>query len=265
MYAVTAAVAAAWRVLFETLAREAGVALEVIEHPVPAPLAALWSRPDMASVFMCGLPFAQSTTALELIAAPVPAPLEFGGLPRYFSELLVRRDSGIERLEQTFGMRLALTAEGSQSGHAAALEYLRIYGGRAPLYREVIEPQVTPRGALTALLNGRAEVAVVDAYALALFQRHEPELAAPLRSVARTAATPIPVLVANVAAAQPLRAAFLGAQRHAALRPYLDTLLLAGFAAPDPVQYQTLARDYQAARQYWREHPLASQVHPAFV
>jgi len=59
-----------------------------------------------------------------LVAAPVPSPAAYGGRACYWTDLVVRADSGFATLEQTFGHRLALTTAESQSGYAAPLHAL---------------------------------------------------------------------------------------------------------------------------------------------
>src|ERR1700738_3275818 len=61
MYSVNPASRLAWKELFVWLGRQADVDLRVIDHGFPLPLAELWSRPDLACAFMCGLPFALAT------------------------------------------------------------------------------------------------------------------------------------------------------------------------------------------------------------
>ena len=121
MYSVSPAVAALWRELLSALIAQAGVSASVIEHAEPAPLDELWKRRDMGAVFMCGLPFSRTEPRPVLLAAPVPSPPEFAGQPRYWSELVVRADSGFRTVEDTFGGRIAFTVPGSQSGCVAAL------------------------------------------------------------------------------------------------------------------------------------------------
>src|SRR5258708_2420282 len=124
MYAVGAQAAELWRALLSAVSAQAGLNVEVIEHAPPACLDDLWHRTDMAAVFMCGLPYSRADPKPTLIAAPVPAPAEFAGLPKYWSELVVRSDSRFWNIQSTFGGRICLTAPNSQSGYAAALQYL---------------------------------------------------------------------------------------------------------------------------------------------
>jgi ABC-type phosphate/phosphonate transport system substrate-binding protein len=280
MYAVGAQATELWRALLSAVTAQAGLNVEVIEHALPAPIDDLWRRTDMAAVFMCGLPYSCANPKPTLIAAPVPAPAEFAGLPKYWSELVVRSDSPFHDLESTLGGKLCLTAPNSQSGYAAALQYLMAFdeartakagGARSPLYREIAAPAVTPFGAVTAVIAGAADVAPIDAYAYRLLQKHRGDLTSKLRIVARTARTPIPPLVASIGpvasieAAQDLRAAFTAAHRDPALRILLSGLELSHFVTPDPRDYDALRISYESATAYWREHALAEIVHPAFV
>jgi ABC-type phosphate/phosphonate transport system substrate-binding protein len=279
MYAVSAQVAELWRALLSTVSAHAGLNVEVIEHVPPAAIDELWLRTDMAAVFMCGLPYSRANPKPTLIAAPVPSAAEFAGLPKYWSELVVRSDSPFHDLESTLGGTICLTAPNSQSGYAAALQYLMAFdmarggkaGARSPLYREIAAPAVTPLGAVTAVVAGAADLAPIDAYAYRLLQKYRGDLTSRLRTVARTARTPIPPLVASIAgvtssgAAASLRAAFTAAHRDPALKVLLADLELSHFVTPDPRDYDALRINFESAMAYWRVHPLAEIVHPAFV
>jgi hypothetical protein len=125
MYAVSPRVAAAWRTLLLWVIGRTGVACDVVAHPPPQPLAAVWSRPDLGCAFMCGWPFAQSDPQPRLIAAPVPSPVRYGGRPVYFTDLVVRATADFRTLDDTFGFRLGYTVEDSQSGYNAPRHHLR--------------------------------------------------------------------------------------------------------------------------------------------
>jgi ABC-type phosphate/phosphonate transport system substrate-binding protein len=265
MYSVSPEAAGLWRRLLTALIEHAGEEITLLEHTDPLPINELWDRPDKAAVFMCGLPFSLSEPRPYLMAAPVPAPADFRGLPQYWSEMVVRRDSGHESLEDTFGGRIALTVPDSQSGCLAALHYLMTTAVKFPPYAEVITPRVTPLGAMSAVVDGAADVAPIDSYAFCLLQKYRRDLTSQLRSVARTARTPIPALVASRPGFERLQAAFLDAHRIAALRPLMDGLLLERFDRPDPQAYDALRSNFEAALRFWRARPLAASVDPAFA
>jgi hypothetical protein len=265
MYSVSPEAAGLWRRLLAAVIEHAGLDVTLLEHTAPAPINELWQRPDKAAVFMCGLPFSRSDPRPELVAAPVPSPPDFGGLPQYWSEMVVRKDSGLQTIQDTFGGRIALTVPDSQSGCLAALYYLMTAGDRFPLYGEVITPRVTPLGAMSAVIEGAADVAPIDSYAFCLLQKYRRNLTSQLRSVGRTAPTPIPPLVSSSAGIERLQAAFLAAHRIAALAPLMAGLMLDRFVRPDPASYDALRSNFEIATRYWRAHPLAATVHPAFV
>jgi ABC-type phosphate/phosphonate transport system substrate-binding protein len=271
MYSVTPAVAELWRQLLDAIAAQAAVALTVVDHPEPMPINELWRRQDLGAVFMCGLPFARSEPRPALIAAPVPAPPEFGGQPRYWSEFVVRADSGFQVLEETLGYRMAFTAPDSQSGCVAALYYFMEASGlleaaaQRPLYKEVIAPQITPLRALTAVADGLADVAPIDSFALRLLRKYRPELTCRVRVVGQTGPTAIPPIVATRSGPRSLETAFFEAHNNLSMKPLLQSLELERFARPDPASYGLLRDRFDAATAYWRERPFAAVAHPVFA
>jgi ABC-type phosphate/phosphonate transport system substrate-binding protein len=289
MYSVSPAVAGLWRTLLTEVIATAGVPVTLIDHPAPAPLHELWSRTDQGAVFMCGLPFSRTKPQPLLVAAPVPAPAEFAGQARYWSDLVVRERSAFRTVDDTFGGRIALTVPDSQSGCVAALTYfMSAHGSRTragqtrPLFGEVIAPTLTPLGALTAVIEGAADIAPVDSYALRLMQAYRPDLTSQVRIVGQTAPTPIPPLVASpgapaapavppLVASEPgadlkaLRSALLEAHQTPSTKGALEALLLARFTLPDPSSYAALRERFEATLRYWTLHRFASVTHPAFT
>jgi len=271
MYSVSPAAAGLWRRLLRALIDRSEMQIEVIDHPAPEPMERLWERRDLGAVFMCGLPFSRAQPAPQIVAAPIPSPPEFGGEPVYWSEFVVRADSGHHSVADTFGTRIAFTVPDSQSGCIAALSYFfsddAASAARASagdrLFAEIVAPTVTPLGALTAVVDGAADVAPIDAYALRLLQKYRPELTSQVRIVGRTAPTPIPPLVASVGV-DALCAAFLDAHRHPATLRLMDALLLQRFARPDPDAYEALRGRFDTVVRQGGAGRLAAAVHPAF-
>jgi ABC-type phosphate/phosphonate transport system substrate-binding protein len=246
MYSVTAPVAQAWRALLALVAERAGVALPYVEHAAPAPISALWARPDCGCVFMCGYPYASAPLMPHLLAAPVPALARYGGRPVYFSEFIVRADAPVHALAQTFGGRLACMLSESNSGYNAPRHYLMRLApaGKHALYRPAAWLTPTPRAVIDAVIAGHAEVGVVDSYVLDLLRCHEPALAAQLKTLDVTPAAPIPPLVASAQIdprqAARVRAALLALHEDAAGAAVLAPLELARFAAVRPADYAGL-------------------------
>lgn len=269
LYSIVPAAGQSWQRLLEGLSESVGVPLKYLEHRPPAPINELWRREDQGAVFMCGLPFARSVPRPPIVAAPVPSAAAFQGQPQYWSDLVVRADSDFQTLEETFGHRLALTGMDSQSGCLALLYHLMdaasAAGDRRALYQRVIEPRLTPLGAMTAVIDGLADVAPIDAYAFSLAQRYVPELTVQLRVVGTTEPTPIPPLVSSRAVHPALESAFVEAHNNSAVAPLMLKLGVSRFVRPDPDSYDVLKRRYDAAITFWHEHPFAGSVHPEFA
>jgi ABC-type phosphate/phosphonate transport system substrate-binding protein len=255
MYSVNPAAAAAWRELFEWLARQSGVALQVIDHAFPLSLAELWSRPDLGCAFMCGFPYMLASQRPQTIAAPVPRHAVVPGRPVYATRLIVNADSRFQTLEDTFGGRLGFTVSDSHSGYNALRHHLLPYrlAGGGNLYRESIGPLFTPRRVVDAVLSGAIDVGPLDSYALDLMIRHAPGLARQIRVVATTAAAPMPFLIASrscpdeVVAA--LRTTLLAFGSNAGRDDVRDALCLTAFVPVDVAEYQTIAQWDSGARE----------------
>jgi ABC-type phosphate/phosphonate transport system substrate-binding protein len=288
MYSVSTEAGAVWRELLSGIIAKAGVPATVVDYPAPAPLEDLWLRTDQAAVFMCGLPYSRAERQGVLIAAPVPSPAEFHGAPHYWSDFVVRKDGDFRTVQDAFGRRIAFTVPGSQSGCVAALTYLMAAHREpaadteaqpppetpasrpAPLFSEIIAPTITPMGALAAVIDGAADIAPIDSYALRLLRKYRPELACAVRVVGQTVPTPIPPLVASATSASEkelaaLRSAFLEAHQSAPLKSLMNELLLLGFARPHSNAYAVLRERFATATAYWRSHRLAAVTHPALV
>jgi ABC-type phosphate/phosphonate transport system substrate-binding protein len=265
MYSVTPQIAALWRSLLAAVLEKAGEPVDIVDHAPPAPISELWQRPDKAAVFMCGLPYSLAVPRPELVVAPIPSPSAYGGRACYWTDLVVRADSPFQSLEQTFGHRLALTTPESQSGYAAPLHALMAYGGDRPLYREIIEPRFTPMGALTAVIDNKAEVAPLDSYALVLLEKYAHNLTGQVRVIKSTEPTAVPALVASGTASAKVTAAFLAAGATPSMRALMDRLLLRSFARPEVRAYDALRERFLTMQAFWRRHPLAEKAHPLFA
>ncbi|HYL03626.1 MAG TPA: PhnD/SsuA/transferrin family substrate-binding protein [Steroidobacteraceae bacterium] len=246
MYAVTPGVEAAWRTLLGQVTGEAGVALRYLPYPAPQPLEALWTRPDLGAVLMCGFPVALSMAAVVPIAAPIPRAPWAHGRAVYRTDLIVREDAPYRTLEDSFGGRAGWTVAHSHSGFNALRHHLLPYRtpARPALYREMVGELVTARRVLDSVREGRIDVGPLDAYWHLLIARHAPELTDGIRVLASTQIAPIPAFVAAAGAPADLiarlREAFTGAAARPWFAPLADELLLEGFAAAEAASYATL-------------------------
>lgn len=251
MYNATAGVKAAWNRLFAFVSERSGIALDIVDHEAPAPLEALWRRPDLGCAFMCGWPFARAEPQPKIVCAPAPKPPRYGGKPVYVTDFVVRADSGFASLEETFGGRLAWTVGHSHSGYNAVRYHLLQFRTkeRRRLYGESVGPLFTPQAVIEAVLSGCADAGPVDGWYLDILRRNDPGAIAGLRVVATTAPAPIPPLVGHPELPEllHLRRAFLDARSDRSLSPVLETLLIREFAIPELGDYDVMLDRVRAA------------------
>lgn len=244
MYNLSPRITGLWHRLFDWLASQSGVELEVIPHTPPAPLSELWARPDMGAVFMCGFPFSRIAAAERPVplAAPVSTANWAEGRPVYASHIVAAHDTPLTDTDLST-VRWGWTVRDSQSGYNAPREFAAALANGGSI-RETVGPLLNPRGVVEAIQRGTIDVGAIDAYAYQLLEMHEPEIIAPLRIVATTKPAPFPLLVA--ARQQPvemiaaLRSALLSAHRNHEGRGILNSLGLASFAEPDIAAYDQL-------------------------
>jgi ABC-type phosphate/phosphonate transport system substrate-binding protein len=222
------------------------VPLEYLPYPAPQPLEALWSRPDLGAVFMCGYPISLKMAPVIPLAAPIPSTAWAAGRAVYRSDLIVRRDAPYRTLEDTFGHRAGYTVAHSHSGFNAWRHHLLRYRTtqRPALYAEMHGNLVTARKVLDQVRDGHIDIGPLDAYWHLLLARSAPALTADIRVLACTELAPMPAFVA--AAGTPpdqiarLRAAFLTAASQPDFNDYAELLHIDGFAPVDATTYEIL-------------------------
>lgn len=237
MYGVTPGAEAAWQALLAHVADDAGLALAYTPWPAPDPLEKLWARPDLGCVLMCGYPIALRLADVVPIAAVIPALAWAGGRAAYRSDFIVRRDSGFQSLEDTFGGHFGWTVAHSHSGFNAPRHHLLAFRTpeRPRLYARATGNLVTARKILDSVLTGDIDVGPLDAYWHALIALHDPKLVKNIRVVDSTALSPIPAFVASPALGKDrirrLRSAFAQAGKQAWFPALAQNLLIQGFSA----------------------------------
>ena len=113
------------------------------------------------------------------------------------------------------------------------------------LYGAAVGSLVNARGVIDALAEGRIDVGPLDSYSHDLLKHYHPVLAARVRTIASTVMRPIPPIVATAAIGADtlarLRDALLGTRDASELAAPMARLQLAGFAVPEPSDYDSLA------------------------
>ena len=248
MYSVTAEAKADWHRVLGWALRRADLDWEFVDHDAPAPLAQVWARRDLGAAMMCGLPFSKRKPRPTLVAAPVPSPPRYGGRPVYCTDIVVAADSLHGSIEDTLGGVVGYTLADSMSGAVALREHLlplRKKNGER-LFGAAVGGLVNARGVIDALAEGRIDLGPLDSYSHDLLEHYHPVLAARVRTIASTPLRPIPPLVATAAigadALTRLRDALLATRDASELAAPMARLQLAGFAVPDPADYDVLRK-----------------------
>lgn len=221
-------------VLSRTSLRDRGIpAPEALTRTFDSPWD-LWQSPDLLLSQTCGLPLrARLHDRVQLVATPdysLP-----GCAPGYYSSVLVTRAALADRPFAELLQRVAANEGLSQSGWGA----LCAHAARQGLTPS--RPILTGGHALSAraVLEGRADLAALDAQTWRLLKRYEPDLAS-LHEITRTAPTPaLPLITAQGRDPEPILAALEEAL--AALPPAdRQTLGLTGFARIPLTGYMAL-------------------------
>ena len=119
------------------------------------------------------------------------------------------------------------------------------------LFAESKGPYGNPRGLLRALAEREIDLTAVDGWYLDLLREHDPDALAGLRTLAFTAWTPNPLLVAgpdvDAAIAGRLSDALLALHHDPACAPLLRNARVARFVRAEPGRYAALADMARAA------------------
>jgi phosphonate transport system substrate-binding protein len=135
---------------------------------------------------ICGLPYVwladRHPAPVEPLAAPVLRGARYGGRPVYYSDVIVRHDSPITRLEELRDRSWAYNEPASHSGHTVTLYSLVAMGARPGFLGPVVEAGFHQR-AIRLVHSGRVDAAAIDSQVLAIELRDHPRLAEGLRAI----------------------------------------------------------------------------------
>jgi phosphonate transport system substrate-binding protein len=135
---------------------------------------------------ICGLPYVwladRHPSPVEPLAAPVLIGARYGSRPIYYSDVIVRHDSPITRLEELEGRSWAYNEPASHSGHTVTLDSLVRMGAQPGFLGRVVEAGFHQR-AIRLVAAGAVDAAAIDSQGLAIEFRDHPRLADGLRVI----------------------------------------------------------------------------------
>ena len=202
-------------------------------------------REDVA--FICGLPYVRLTDGERPIVEPLAAPIldgdRYGGLPIYYSDVLVRRDSSATCFADLRGASWAFNEPDSQSGYGVTRATLASMGETRGFFGRVVETGYHQRS-IRAVASGDVDASAVDSQVLEIELRRHPDLAEQLKVVGQLGPSTIqPVVAAARLPAtlrEELREAIVGVAADAAARGRLDDGLVRGFVAVADSDYDDI-------------------------
>lgn len=153
--------------------------------------------------FICGLPYVLSTrprreaSPIEALVAPVLQGERFQGLPIYFSDVIVRRDSPFQSFADLRGSSWAYNEPLSQSGYGITRYWLAALGETHGYFGKVVEAGFHQES-IRQVFHGEVDASAIDAQVLAVELRQQPHLADGLRVIASLGPSTIqPLAVAS--------------------------------------------------------------------
>lgn len=136
--------------------------------------------------FICGLPYVQLTrngdSPVQLLAAPVLQGERYRGLPIYFSDVVVRRDSPYRAFADLRGCVWAYNDPDSHSGYNITRYTLIRLGETRGFFGRVVEAGFHQE-ALRMVADGRVDASAIDSQVLAIELRDHPALAERVRII----------------------------------------------------------------------------------
>lgn len=147
---------------------------------------AAFERGEVDVGFICGLPYVQlmrsSDPPVELLAAPVLQGERYGGLPIYFSDVVVRRDSPYRAFAELRGCAWAYNDRDSHSGYNITRYTLVRMGETHGFFDRVVEAGFHQE-ALRMVADGRVDASAIDSQVLAIELREHPDIAERVRII----------------------------------------------------------------------------------
>lgn len=129
--------------------------------------------------FICGLPYVQMArlqpAPIEPLVAPVLQGDRFGGLPIYFSDVIVKRGQPFHSFGELRGCSWSYNDPDSQSGYGITRYWLARMGENSSFFGRVIEAGFHQRS-IQLVSAGEVDASAIDCQVLAIEMRDHPEL-----------------------------------------------------------------------------------------
>lgn len=183
---------------YEYIARYLGQRLDLATSLHIGHELAEFERGEAEVGFLCGLLYVHlrrvSSCPVELLAAPVLLGARYQDTPRYFSDVVVRRESAFTSFEDLRGCRWAYNERASHSGYNL-VAYNLLQRGLTLDYFSQCSATGSHLRSLQAVLDGEADATALDSHLLDVLLQQQPALSTKLRVVSMLGPSPIPPLI----------------------------------------------------------------------
>jgi phosphonate transport system substrate-binding protein len=237
--------------VYEFISRHVGRRLGVATELTAGRCYSELAEADVA--FVCGLAYIELCGPGRLPHAPVAAPVlagpRSGGLPVYFSDVVVRRDSPFRTFADLRGASWCYNEPLSHSGYGVTRYQMVQTGRTGGFFGRVVEAGFHDHS-IRLVRDGEVDASAVDCHVLALALRDDPTLAREVRVIDSLGPSTIQPVVAAGWLPDALRdgigRALLGMADDPPARVWLARGLLDRFVAVDDSSYDDLRRMRQA-------------------
>ena len=195
------------RNLVAYLAQELEVAVEFVEDVPWHVRERLFDAGEIDLCWLCGLPYVEKIDAgqaIEVCVAPVMRASRYGGLPVYFSDVLVRTDSDYLSFADLYGETWAYNEPRSHSGYNVVRYHLAMLGRNLDYFGRLVEAG-SHQTVIDLIARGEVAAAAVDSTVFEAEARRDPSLVRTMRAVETFGPSPVPPWVFSHAVSSELR------------------------------------------------------------
>lgn len=245
---------AVYEEITQHLAGQVGIACEPISGLSYETIDAMIQEGTVDLAFVCGLPYVQiarkSAPYVRLLVAPVMKAARYGGVPKYYSDVIVRADAPWQTFSDLRGCTFVFNEEGSNSGYNMPRQRLIELGETKGFFGRVLRSG-SHEQSIQMVANGQADASAVDSLILDYELAQGQPAAARVRVIERLGPAGIPPVVASTRMAPELfervQRAFLGMGDTPAGRAILDRALLERFVVVEDENYDDIRAMERAA------------------
>jgi phosphonate transport system substrate-binding protein len=208
--------------------------------------------------FVCGLAYVhlsrQQPSPVELVAAPILQGARYEQSPRYFSDIVVHKESEVHTCEDLRACTWAYNEKSSHSGYNVVQYNMLTHG--VPLEKYFAKTIETGSHAqsLRLVLEGKASATAIDSHMLDVLLRDHPEIAASIRVVGSFGPSTIPPVVISRRLPpdlkQEIRETFLNMHRDRLFAPGLAGGLIERFTHITDAHYDDIREMYSSVQQH---------------